>query len=111
MSKEIDRDREERRLCKKYNILFRGPAHPWPKQHSQAFQHIAVLGRYFFSDYGTGIDKLPAGERRWKSSNIGRAKRLVETASRLNGAQPSELKWRLDLEKIVYARFELEIEW
>lgn len=112
MSKEVDRDRKERRLCKKYNILFRGPAHPWPKDHTRAFQHVSVLGKYFFSDYAAEKnDGLEAGEKRWKASTIGRTKRLVETASRLHGTQPSELKWRLDLEKIIYSRFELEIEW
>ena len=111
MSKEVDRDREERRLRKKYKILFRGPAHPWPKNHTRAFQHVSVLGKYFFSDYVAQNDGLEAGEKRWKSSTIGRTKRLVETASRLQGSQSSELKWRLDLEKIIYRRFEMEIEW
>jgi hypothetical protein len=74
MSKEIDRDREERRLCKKYNILFRGPAHPWPKDHSRAFQHVSVLGKYLSSDYVAQNGGLEAGEKRWKSSTIGRTK-------------------------------------
>jgi hypothetical protein len=36
---------------------------------------------------------------------------LVDTTSRLTGNKPSEMQWRLDLEKIVYKRFELDIDW
>lgn len=40
-----------------------------------------------------------------------RAQRLVDTVTRLTRNQSSEIQWRLDIEKIVYKPFELEIKW
>ena len=111
---DTDKDREDRRLLKKYNILFRGPAYPWPTNHMRCFQQIAVLGNQRFSAYydeGDLESSLEIGEKLWKSSIKARAVRLANTADRLARTQPTEMKWRLDIEKIVYKRFELEIEW
>jgi hypothetical protein len=115
MEKPSDRDREQEdlRLFKKYNIRFRGPACEWPAHHIRVFQHISVLGTQRFSTYYSqdSMESLEPGERFWKSSIKGRTQQLVKVTERNVGNSQSETKWRLDLEKIVYSRFECEIEW
>ncbi|KAE9370947.1 hypothetical protein N431DRAFT_308368, partial [Stipitochalara longipes BDJ] len=93
-------------MFKKYNILFKGPACPWPIHHLKTFQSIKLLGQTQFSTYGNGEVELDF----WKSETKARAQYLVDTTSRLTGNKPSEMQWRLDLEKIVYKRFELDID-
>jgi len=115
MEKLSDRDREEeeRKLFKKHNICFRGPAYEWPAHHIRAFQHISVLGTQRFSAYypQDSMKYLEYGERFWKTQIKIRTQQLVKVTERNVGNSQSEMKWRLDLEKIVYSRFEHEIEW
>jgi hypothetical protein len=115
MEKPSDRDREQEdgRLFKKYNIRFRGPAYEWPAHHIRAFQHISVLGTQRFSTYYSqdSMKSLEPGERLWKARIKSRTQQLVKVTERNVGNSQSEMKWRLDLEKIVYSRFECEIEW
>lgn len=59
-----------------------------------------------YSTYCTDGD----GSNFWKYETKARAQRLVDTVSRLTRNQASEIQWRLDIEKIVYKRFELEIK-
>jgi hypothetical protein len=110
---EREREQEDRRLFRKHNICFRGPAHEWPAHHIRAFQHISVLGSQRLSTAYSqdSLQLLEAGEKFWKSSIKRRTRHLVEVTERNVGNSQSEMKWRLDLEKIVYVRFEEEIEW
>jgi hypothetical protein len=94
-------------MFKKYNIFFKGPACPWPSHHLKTFQNIKLLGLSQFSTYGNG--NLESNF--WTSETKGRAQYLIDTTSRLTDNKPSEMQWRLDLEKIVYKRFELDIDW
>ncbi|KAF4632991.1 hypothetical protein G7Y89_g5141 [Cudoniella acicularis] len=107
MIKDADRDREDREMFQKYNILFKGPACPWPIHHMKTFQNIRLLGLTQFSTYGNGDLESVI----WKAETKARAQYLVDTTSKLTGNKPSEMQWRLDLEKIVYKRFELDIDW
>jgi hypothetical protein len=105
--KEADRDREDREMFKRYNVHFKGPACQWPIHHLKTFQNIKLLGLTQFSTYGNCDLK----SNFWVSETKARAQYLVDTTSRLAGNKPSEMQWRLDLEKIVFKRFELEIDW
>lgn len=110
---EREREEEDRRLFRQYNICFRGPAHQWPAHHIRSFQHISVLGSQRFATLYSQepLQLLEGSEKFWKSSIKRRSQHLVEVTERIVGNYHSEMKWRLDLEKIVYARFEEEIEW
>lgn len=114
MEKPSDRNREQEdgRLFRKYNIRFRGPAYESPAHHIRAFQHISVLGTQRFLAYypQDSMKSLEPGERLWKGQIKSRTQRLVKVTERNVGNSQSEMKWRLDLEKIVYSRFEYEIE-
>ncbi|CZR59535.1 uncharacterized protein PAC_09429 [Phialocephala subalpina] len=106
MGKDADRDREDRQTFRRLKIFFRGRASEWPVHHLKTFQKISVLGSMRYSTYCTDGD----GSNLWRSETQARAQRLVDTVSRLTRNQSSEIQWRLDIEKIVYKRFELEIK-
>ncbi|PVH82411.1 hypothetical protein DL98DRAFT_653163 [Cadophora sp. DSE1049] len=108
MGKDADRDREDRQTFRRLKMFFRGRASEWPIHHLKTFQKISVLGSMRYSTYCTDGDG--DGSALWKSETKARAQRLVDTVSRLTRNQSSEIQWRLDIEKIVYKRFELEIE-
>ncbi|RDL38191.1 Uncharacterized protein BP5553_05624 [Venustampulla echinocandica] len=105
MGTDADRDREDRRTFSRLKIAFQGRASNWPVHHLKTFQQISVLGSMRYSTYCTDRD----GSNFWKHETKARAQRLVDTVSRLTRNQSSEIQWRLDIEKIVYKRFELEI--
>jgi hypothetical protein len=107
MGKDADRDREDRQTFNRLNILFKGQASGFPPYHLKTFQKIKVLGSIQYKDYCTDENEPTL----WKSETKARAQRLVDTVSRLTRNQSSEMQWRLDIEKIVYKRFELEIKW
>lgn len=106
MINDADRDRGDREMFKKYNIFFRGPACPWPIHHLKTFQNIKQLGLTQFSMFNGNPES-----NFWTSETKARAQYLTDITARLTGNKPSEMQWRLDLEKIVYKRFELEIDW
>jgi hypothetical protein len=107
MGKDTDRDRDDRQTFRRLKIFFRGRASEWPVHHLKTFQKISVLGSMRYSTYCTDGD----GSNLWKSETAARAQRLVDTVTRLTRNQSSEIQWRLDIEKIVYKRFELDIKW
>jgi len=107
MGTDADRDREDRRTFRRLKIAFQGRVSDWPVHHLKTFQKISVLGSMRYSTYCTDGD----GSNSWKHETKARAQRLVDTVSRLTRNQSSEIQWRLDIEKIVYKRFELEINW
>jgi hypothetical protein len=107
MSPDADRDREDRQAFQRLNILFQGRASEWPVHHLKTFQKIAVLGSTRYSTYCTDVDSSNS----WKHETKARAHRLVDTVSRLTRNHSSEIQWRLDIEKLVYKRFELDIKW
>ncbi|KAI9766384.1 MAG: hypothetical protein M1839_004916 [Geoglossum umbratile] len=110
---DAERDREERRLLKKYRIIFNGPlaSDKWPRHHRHAFSHVERLGHFRHGSYCTGVAPNGNYEASWRLDTKSRAERLAETAARLVRERPSEMTWRLELEKLVYGRFELQIEW
>lgn len=107
MGKDEDRDREDRRIFKRLNIVFRGRSLEWPVHHLKTFQKISVLGTYRYSTFRSDENR----SNFWRSETTARAQHLVDTVSRLTRNQSSEMQWRLDIEKIVYKRFELGIKW
>jgi len=114
MPKPTEQSREvDRKLRRKYNIHSREPAYIWPTEHIRAFQHVSVLGSSKFSTYYSegAMDSMEPEEKLWKRFIRDQAQRLVETTERNVRNHQSETKWRLDLEHIIYQRFELEIEW
>jgi hypothetical protein len=87
MEKLSDRDREQedRKLLRKYNIHFRGPAYKWPAHHIRAFQHISVLGTQRFTTYYSqdSMKSLEPGEKFWKSGIKSRTQsEMLEIPSR-----------------------------
>jgi len=110
-SKAADKAKAERDFLEKYNIVFRGPSHPPPSHHSRSFQRIAELGARRFFTYGINEQDQSSRSNLWKLEIKARAKSLVEAASRLVHNQPSEMKWRLDIETQVCKGFDLNIEW
>lgn len=110
MTKKTNREEEDRENFRKYNIFFRRPASEseFPAHHKISFDKILELGRTRFQTYCQNDDETSSF---WRAETKGHAQHLVETTSRLARNRASEMKWRLDLEKIVYKRFELEIDW
>jgi hypothetical protein len=101
---------DENDLFEKYRILFRPPASDeseLPTHHARSFQKILDLGSIRFQRYPHDDD----WSEFWRAETKGRAQYLVDTASKLARKNASEMQWRLELEKIVYKRFELEIDW
>ena len=107
MGKDADRDREDRRTFRRLKIRFRDRATEWPLHHLKTFQKVSILGSTKYSEYGKDGNEMLL----WQSETKARAQRLVDTVSRLARNQSSEMQWRLDIEKILYKRFEFEIKW
>ncbi|KAE9371916.1 hypothetical protein N431DRAFT_342019 [Stipitochalara longipes BDJ] len=106
MGKDADRDREDRELFKRLKVVFRGRSSEWPLHHLKTCQKISILGSQRYSTYCSDDD----GSKFWKQETKDRAQRLVDTVSRLTRNQSSEMQWRLDIEKIVFKRFESGIK-
>jgi len=107
MGKDADRDRDDRQLFKRLKIVFRGRSPEWPLHHLKTCQKISILGSQRYSTYGSDED----GSKFWRQDTKSRAQRLVDTVCRLTRNQSSEMQWRLDIEKIVFERLQLEIKW
>jgi hypothetical protein len=82
----------------------------WPLHLGKTFQSIRTLSSV---DYQAYDENVPAdhGTIMWRRDIKLRAKQLSDTAQRLLKESPSELTWRLELEKLVDARFRLNTEW
>jgi hypothetical protein len=81
----------------------------WPSQFKNTFRNVVALGSFKFHAY----DEMPNDHSTpsWRQATKLRAKQLSNTARRLLKEKPSELTWRLEIEKLVDARFSLRTEW
>jgi hypothetical protein len=101
-------DLNESDLIKKWKISFQKLVpEQFPAHHRRSFQIIASLGSTNFRSYSLHNNRSEI----WRTETRGNAQQLVKKASGLAGNCASEYQWRLELEPIVYKRFELEIYW
>jgi hypothetical protein len=82
----------------------------WPLHLRNTFRSIDTLGYIRYLSYD---DEIPAphSTSAWRREIKLRAKQISDTANRLYHEKPSQLTWRLELEKLVDARFCLRTEW
>lgn len=111
-STEEDRLRRDEILMKKLRISHEPEttSDEWPVNLRNTFQSIVTLGSLKAQSYDDDVLPLhitPA----WRQETKLRAKQLSDTARRLLKEKPSELTWRLEIEKLVDARFSLRTEW
>ncbi|KAE8443596.1 hypothetical protein EG329_001529 [Mollisiaceae sp. DMI_Dod_QoI] len=107
---EEDRLRRDESLMKRLRI-FHEPettSDEWPSEFKSTFGSVVTLGSFKFHTY----DEIPNDHSTsiWRQATKLRAKQLSDTARRLLKEKPSELTWRLEIEKLVYARFSLRTE-
>ncbi|CZR58787.1 uncharacterized protein PAC_08679 [Phialocephala subalpina] len=81
----------------------------WPSHLKNTFGSIDTLGSFRYQSYDY---EAPAQQTTttWRREIKLRAKQLSDTAQRLFKENPSELTWRLEIEKLVDARFRLRTE-
>jgi hypothetical protein len=108
---EEDRLRRDESLMKRLHI-FHEPettSDEWPSKFKNTFRNVVALGSFRFHTY----DEIPNDHSTstWRQATKFRAKQLSDTARRLLKEKPSELTWRLEIEKLVDARFSLRTEW
>lgn len=108
---EEDRLRRDESLMKTLRIFHQPETTPdeWPSQFKNTFRNVVALGSFKFHTY----DEIPNDHSTsaWRQATKLRAKQLSDTARRLLKEKPSELTWRLEIEKLVDARFSLRTEW
>ncbi len=93
--------------------MLKGPPDPSPSHHPKLLKAVADLGQYRYAAYTiyTSLGgTLEIGEP-WKSDTKSRTDHLVEIVSKLRPSKASEMKWRLDIELIVFERFKSDIQW
>ena len=109
---EEDRLRRDEELMNSLKIFHRTENTPdtWPLHLRNTFRSIDTLGHIRYLSYD---DEIPAphSTSAWRREIKLRAKQISDTADRLYHEKPSELTWRLELEKLVDARFCLRTEW
>ena len=105
----------QRRLMKKYNIVFEGPIDSgnqskWPSNCMIVFQHLRQLGRTEFEPYRESIsaDLL---QHPWREQVRRRARRISALAKLCLDGRKNESSWRLSLESEIMARFTIEVAW
>ena len=105
-----DSKREQRRLMKKFGIVFRPPDHrPWPSEHYNTFATIQKIGDHKFD--GFDVDNIISNERPWTGQIKVEAERVAQRAGRLLGQNRNEAGWRFALENDVLHRFQVEVAW
>jgi hypothetical protein len=109
---EEDRLRRDEALMRKLGIHHepQNTSDTWPLHLRKTFQSIETLGSIRYQTYDENTP-TPHGTVAWRREIKLRAKQLSDTAQRLLKESPSELTWRLELEKLVDARFRLKTEW
>lgn len=100
---EEDRLRRDEALMKRLRI-FHEPettSEEWPSYHKNTFQSVVTLGSFKYHTY----NELPNDHctSAWRQATKLRAKQLSDTSRRLLKEKPSELTWRLEVEKLVDA--------
>ncbi|KAI0381180.1 hypothetical protein F5Y04DRAFT_281154 [Hypomontagnella monticulosa] len=103
----------QRRLMKKYNIHFDGPAEPkvnehWPDPRKVIFDHIVELGRTEYDGYKESIT-YDLNQRPWRSQVLRRAKRVVALAKSCLDSRKNEAGWRSSVEAEIMARLTVEV--
>lgn len=107
-----DRLRRDEAIMEKLGIHHKplNTSDTWPLHLRNTFESIKSLGSREYQSYD---ENQPAQHSTvaWRREIKLRAKQLSDTAQRLFKECPSELTWRLELEKLVDARFRLKTEW
>ncbi len=99
-------------LMKQLHIVHKaqvGSQH-WPKNIRGTFGAIQQLGSIRTGAFNAETS-APGVTPRWKKETQFRAEKIAAIAERLIKENPSEMKWRLELENLVFDRFTSMTEW
>jgi hypothetical protein len=109
---EEDRLRRDEAFMRKLGISHKpqNTSDTWPLHLRKTFQNIETLGSIKYQLYDESTPAMH-GTVAWRQDIKLRAKKLSDVAQRLLKECPSELTWRLELEKLVDARFDMKTEW
>jgi hypothetical protein len=109
---EEDRLRRDEALMRKLGIYHnpQNASDTWPLHLRKTFQSAETLGSIKYQSFDKNA---PAqhGTVAWRRDIKLRAKQLSDTAQQLLKECPSELTWRLEIEKLIDARFRMNTEW
>lgn len=105
-----DRNRNLRRLAKRYRITFKLPSDDWPAAHTSTFKNIKKLGSQSFDSYCESIS-IRSQEEPWTEMTKIRAEWIADRASRLFGQERNEAGWRFGIESDILRRFSTEVAW
>ena len=106
---EVSDDRDDRRLLKRYRIVFKPPTDQWPPKYGKTFQEIRKIRDQRFDNFGT--DNTMSSEQPWRTQIKSRAQWLAGRSARLLKQDRNEEGWRLALENDVLHRFRVEVAW
>lgn len=95
-------------LAEQQSISQRFQGDAWPADQEAIFQEIRNLGRTRFHVYKDSINSQSVKEP-WKRQNTARAEWLVQQARRLQRA--NESTWRMRIENAIVERFSVEVAW
>lgn len=110
MTTTSEKDRDLRRLIKKFRINFKPPSHgQLPSCHKNTFDQIRVIRDIRFDSYCT--ENVILNEEPWTAQTKRRAEWLSKRAATLIYQQRNEAGWRFDLENDVLYRFMVEVVW
>jgi len=107
-----DRLRQDEALMRKLRIRHKpqDSSELWPPHLMNTFQNIEALGSIRYQSYDENTP-TEHGTVAWRRDIRLRAQKLSDTAQKLLRERPSELTWRLELEKLIDERFRLKTEW
>ena len=105
-----EKDRNLRRLIKKFRINFKPPnLGQLPSRHKSTFDQIRAIRDIRFNSYRAENPIL--NEEPWTAQTKRRAEWLSNRAAALIYQQRNEAGWRFDLENDVLHRFLVEVVW
>lgn len=109
---EEDRLRRDEESMRKLRIFHKPQSisQAWPRHLKRTFQSIETLGSFRYESYSEAATALHSTAT-WRREIKLRAMTVSDVATRLVRERPSEMTWRLELEKLVGARFDLRTEW
>ncbi|KAF2095704.1 hypothetical protein NA57DRAFT_79416 [Rhizodiscina lignyota] len=103
-----EKDRDLRRLIKKFRITFKPPSHAeLPSRHKNTFNQIRLIRGIRFNGYSAG--DVIRNEEPWTAQTKRRAEWLSTRAATLFNQQRNEAGWRFDLENDVLHMFMVEV--
>lgn len=109
---EKDRLRRDKTLMDRL-LIFHKPestSDAWPEHLRNTFQTVQNLRNFRYESYDD--DVLPQhSTSAWRLDTKLRAKELSDVACRLLNENPTELKWRLETEGFIDARFRKNTTW